>query len=100
MRCCLKSNFSLSYEVTKYSKTNRSRTYRALVFRNINRVIGEVWSIKIIDKKNDDCIVYERYLSKQPSYFNGFYRYRKTFWDGNTFILMDKSGIVWNRINV
>ena len=94
----INGDFSLSYEIGKCSKTNRSRKYRALVFRNISRKLAETWSVRIIDNNNQ--IIHEDYLSHSPLYFNGGYRYQKTFWEGNTFVLMDKDGIVWDRIEV
>lgn len=100
MNAIIKSNFSISYEITKCSKTNQSRKYRALVFRNINRNLSETWSVKILDKKNNDNIKYEGYVKNPPLYFNGIYRYQKTKWDGDSFLLMDNNGIIWDRINL
>lgn len=96
----IKNNFSLSYEMTKYSKTDRSRRYRALVFRNINRDLAESWSVRIIDKKDGDRIICERYLKYSPLYCNGIYRYHKTIWEGNSFKFLDRNGVVWDKIEV
>ena len=101
----IKNNFSLSYEMTKYSKTDRSRRYRALVFRNINCYIDETWSVRIIDKKDNDRVVYDEYLSDSHLYCNGIYRYEKTMWEGNSFIFAGKSvngrsGVIWDKIDI
>ena len=85
----VKNNFTLSYEISKLSKTNRTLGYRALVFRNMNRDIGEVWSVKVIDKKNNDKVVYEEYLNKPPSYIYGSYCYRSSRWEDNCFVLFN-----------
>ncbi len=85
----VRNNFTLSYEISKLSKTNRTLGYRALVFRNMNRDIGEVWSVKVIDKKNNDKVVYEEYLNKPPSYIYGSYCYRSSRWEDNCFVLFN-----------
>lgn len=95
----IQDGFSLSYEVSKLSKYDRSKKYRALVFRNINKDVGETWSVKIIDVKSNKVLI-EEYLSECPTYVFGAGRYQKTCWKDNKFILSDNQGHVWSTVSL
>ena len=91
------NNFELTLPIKKLSKASANGQFRANVYRHISNQ-GESWYVEI-KTKNKDTSCHNVDLSKRPTFISQTGVFEQSKWEGNCFIVTDKSGRITATID-
>jgi len=81
------SDFSVSREVKKLTRSTKCRKLKFAVSRHLNRDVGEGWSVDVV--KKDKQVLDRQWIGEVPDFLDRTEQYRLSRWVGDQFQIVD-----------